>query len=145
MGIDPRGPRFGALITTAVLIAVLITGSAWLLAAQAVVFAIGAGFGLRYAPYGLIYRYAVRPRLSPPKELEAEAPPRFAQGVGFVFAVIGVIGYAKGVTGLGIAATALALIAAFLNGAFGICLGCEMYLLIRRIAAGKQGLGAGQS
>src|SRR5215472_1478142 len=135
MGIDPRGPRFG----------VLITGSAWLLAAQAVVFAIGAGFGLRYAPYGLIYRYAVRPRLSPPKELEAEAPPRFAQGVGFVFAVIGVIGYAKGVTGLGIAATALALIAAFLNGAFGICLGCEMYLLIRRIAAGKQDLDAGQS
>jgi hypothetical protein len=145
MGIDPRGPRFGALITTAVLVAVLITSSAWLLAAQAVVFAIGAGFGLRYAPYGLIYRYAVRPRLAPPKELEAEAPPRFAQGVGFAFAVIGVIGYASGVTGLGIAATALALIAAFLNGAFGFCLGCEMYLLIRRIAAGKQSLGAGQS
>jgi hypothetical protein len=143
MGIDPRGPRFGALITTAVLIAVLITSSAWLLAAQAVVFAIGAGFGLRYAPYGLIYRYAVRPRLAPPKELEAEAPPRFAQGVGFVFAVIGVIGYAKGVTGLGIAATALALIAAFLNGAFGICLGCEMYLFIRRIAAGKHDVKAG--
>ena len=50
MDIDPRGPRFGALITTAVLIAVLITSNAWLLAAQAVVFAIGAGFGLRYAP-----------------------------------------------------------------------------------------------
>ncbi len=145
MGIDPRGPRFGALITTAILIAVLITASAWLLAAQAVVFATGAIFGLRYAPYGLIYRYAVRPRLAPPRELEAEAPPRFAQGVGFVFAVIGVIGYATGVTGLGIAATVLALIAAFLNGAFGICLGCEMYLLIRRTVPGKQGLDAGQS
>lgn len=145
MGIDPRGPRFAALITTAVLIAVLITGSAWLLAAQAAVFAIGASFGLRYAPYGLIYRYAIRPRLGPPPELEAEAPPRFAQGVGLVFALIGVIGYAKGVTGLGIAAAGLALIAAFLNGAFGICLGCEMYLIIRRITAGKQGLDAGQS
>ena len=78
MDIDPRGPRFGAVITTAVLIAVLITGSAWLLAAQAAVFAIGAIFGLRYAPYGFIYRHAVRPRLGPPKELEAEAPPRFA-------------------------------------------------------------------
>ena len=145
MGIDPRGPRFGALITTAVLIVVLITGSGWLLAVQAAIFAIGAIFGLRYAPYGLIYRYAIRPRLAPPDELEAEAPPRFAQGVGLVFAVIGVIGYATGVTGLGIAATAMALIAAFLNGAFGICLGCEMYLLIRRIAAGEQGLDAGQS
>jgi Domain of unknown function (DUF4395) len=145
MEIDPRGPRFGALITTAVLIVVLITSSAWLLAAQAVIFAIGAFFGLKYAPYGLVYRYLVRPRLGPPRELEAQAPPRFAQGVGLVFAVIGVIGYAGGVTGLGVVATAMALIAAFLNGAFGICLGCELYLLIRRIVPGKQGLDAGQS
>jgi len=145
MEIDPRGPRFGALITTAVLIVVLITSSAWLLAAQAVIFAIGAFFGLKYAPYGLVYRYLVRPRLGPPRELEAQAPPRFAQGVGLAFAVAGVIGYAGGITGLGVVATALALIAAFLNGAFGICLGCEMYLLIRRIVPGKQGLDAGQS
>lgn len=145
MEIDPRGPRFGALITTAVLIVVLVTSSGWLLAAQAVVFAIGAFLGLKYAPYGLIYRYLVRPRLGPPKELEAQAPPRFAQGVGLVFAAVGAIGYASGVTGLGVVATAMALIAAFLNGAFGICLGCELYLLIRRIMPGKQGLDAGQS
>jgi len=145
MEIDPRGPRFGALITNAVLIVVLLTSSAWLLAAQAVVFAIGAFLGLKYAPYGLIYRYLVRPRLGPPKELEAQAPPRFAQGVGLVFAAAGVIGYASGATGLGVVATAMALIAAFLNGAFGICLGCEMYLLIRRIMPGKEGLDAGQS
>jgi hypothetical protein len=145
MGIDPRGPRFGALITTVVFIVVLITGSAWLLAAQAAVFAIGTFFGLKYAPYGLIYRYAIRPRLGKPKELEAEAPPRFAQGVGLVISLIGVIGYASGITVLGIVAAALGLIAAFLNGAFGICLGCEMYLLIRRMVPGKQGLDAGQS
>ena len=138
MQIDPRGPRFGALITTGVLVIVLITSSAWLLAAQAVVFAIGAIFGLRYAPYGLIFRALIRPRLGPPKELEDEAPPRFAQGVGLLMAVIGVIGYATGLTPLGIVASALALIAAFLNGAFGLCLGCELYLLIRRIAPARQ-------
>ncbi len=138
MEIDPRGPRFGALITTAVLVAVLVTGSAWLLAAQAAVFAIGTFFGLRNAPYGLVYRLLVRPRLGPPRELEAEAPPRFAQGVGLVFAVAGVIGYATGTTPLGIAATAACLVAAFLNGAFGLCLGCELYLLIRRIAPARQ-------
>lgn len=82
MGIDPRGPRFGALITTVVLAVVLATGSGWLLAAQAVVFAVGAVFGLRYAPYGFLYRWLVRPRLGPPRELKFEAPPRFAQGVG---------------------------------------------------------------
>jgi hypothetical protein len=138
MQIDPRGPRFGALITTGVLVAVLITSSAWLLAAQAVVFAIGTIFGLRYAPYGMIFRALIRPRLGPPKELEDEAPPRFAQGVGLLMAVIGVIGYATGLTPLGIVASALALIAAFLNGAFGLCLGCELYLLIRRIAPARQ-------
>jgi hypothetical protein len=143
--IDPRGPRFGALITTLVLVIVLITSSAWLLAAQAVVFAIGALAGLKYAPYGMIYRFLIRPRLGPPSEMEAEAPPRFAQGVGLVFAVVGVIGYATTLTWLGIAATACALIAAFLNGAFGLCLGCEMYLLIRRIVPGRQVSGAGQS
>jgi hypothetical protein len=37
MQIDPRGPRFGAVITTIVFVAVLVTASAWLLAAQAVV------------------------------------------------------------------------------------------------------------
>jgi len=138
MQIDPRGPRTGALITTVVLVAVLITSSAWLLAAQAAVFGIGAVFGLRYAPYGLIYRWLVRPRLAPPKELEDQAPPRFAQGVGLAFALVGVIGYATGTTWLGITATAFALIAAFLNGAFGLCLGCELYLMIRRFMPAGQ-------
>jgi hypothetical protein len=73
MGIDPRGPRFGALITTVVLAVVLATGSVWLLAVQALVFAVGSVFGLRYAPYGLLYRWLVRPRLGPPGELEPEA------------------------------------------------------------------------
>ena len=140
MQIDPRGPRFGAVITTVVFIAVLITSSVWLLAAQAVVFAIATVFGMRYAPYGLVFRWLVRPRLGPPAELEDEAPPRFSQGVGLAFAVIGVIGYATGLTPLGIAAAACALIAAFLNGAFGLCLGCELYLLIRRIGPGAPGI-----
>ena len=132
MEIDPRGPRFAALITTVVLAVVLVTGSVWLLVAQAAVFAVGAVFGLRYSPYGLLYRLLVRPRLGPPAELEAEAPPRFAQAVGLVFAVTGVAGYAAGLTWLGMAATAAALAAAFLNAVFGFCLGCEMYVLIRR-------------
>ena len=140
MGVDPRGPRFSALITTVVLAVVLITGSVWLLAAQALVFAAGSVLGLRYSPYGLLYRQLVRPRLGPPSELEPEAPPRFAQTVGLVFAVVGVAGYAAGLTWLGVVATAAALAAAFLNAVFGFCLGCEMYLLIRRVWPGRQSL-----
>jgi len=133
MYVDPRGPRFGAAITTVVLAAVLVTGSGWLLAAQAVVFGIGAFAGLRLAPYGWLYRRLLAPRLAPPAELEAEAPPRFAQGVGFGFAVVGAIGYLAGVAPLGIVATALALAAAFLNAAFDFCLGCEVHLRLVRV------------
>jgi Domain of unknown function (DUF4395) len=144
MDIDPRGPRFGALLTLVVFAVVLITGSGWLMAAQGLVFAAGTFLGLRRSPYGLLYRWLVRPRLGPPKELEPEAPPRFAQGIGLVICVIGVIGYGTGVTALGMVAAALGLIAAFLNGVFGLCLGCEMYLLIRRIWPGRQATDTGR-
>ena len=133
MTIDARGPRFGADVTSVVLAIVLVTASGWLLLAQTLVFAVGALAGLRYAPYGFLYRNLVRPRLGPPSRTEAEAPPRFAQGVGMVFAAIAAIGFLAGVTGLGYAFTAFALGAAFLNAAFDYCLGCQMYLLIQRI------------
>jgi hypothetical protein len=112
---------------------VLVTSWWPLLAAQAVVFAIGAFAGLQVAPYSLIYKLLVAPRLRPATEREDQAPLRFAQGVGFGFAVLGTLGYAFGVPSLGVVATAFALAAAFLNAAFAFCLGCETYLLIQRI------------
>jgi Domain of unknown function (DUF4395) len=127
-GVDPRGLRFAATLTTVVLALVLVTGNGWLLAAQALVFALGA---VGQAPYGLLFRRFVRPRLGP-VELEDARPPRFAQGLGLVFALIGVVGFAFGSTPVLLLATAAALVAAFLNAAFGICLGCELYLLYRR-------------
>lgn len=132
MSIDSRGPRFGAAVTTVVLAVVLVTGSGWLLFAQMLVFAIGALAGLRYAPYGLLYRYLVRPRLGPPSRTEAEAPPRFAQGVGMVFAGVGSLCFAAGAPVAGLVFAGLALVAAFLNAAFDFCLGCQMYLIIKR-------------
>lgn len=140
MDIDPRGPRFGALITLVVFAVVLVTGNVWLLGFQALMFAAGTVLGLRRAPYGLLYRWLVRPRLGPPRELEPEAPPRFAQATGLFISVIGVIGYATGITPLGMAAASAGIVAAFLNGIFGLCLGCEMYLMIRRIWPGRRGL-----
>ncbi|MEU6238452.1 DUF4395 domain-containing protein [Kitasatospora sp. NPDC047058] len=132
MQIDPRGPRFAAALTTLVLIAVLLGGSGLLLALQAVVFGLGAFGGPHRSPYGLLYRTLVRPRLAPPTQTEDERPPRFAQGVGLVLAAVGTLGFLTGVTWLGLLTTGFALAAAFLSAAFGYCLGCEMYLLIRR-------------
>lgn len=131
--VDPRGVRFNAAVTTVVLALVLLSGSGWLLGAQAVVFALGAFAGLRFAPYSVLYRLLLAPRLGPPAEREEAAPVRFSQGVGFFFAVLGTVGWFTGLTALGFVATAFALAAAFLNAAFGFCLGCELYALIARL------------
>jgi hypothetical protein len=133
MTLDPRGARFAAAITSVVLVLVLVTGNGWLALAQAVVFAIGAA-SARYAPYGMLFRRFIAPRLEPPAEREAAEPVRFAQGVGFAFMAVATVGYLTGTAAVGIVATACALVAAFLNAAFGFCLGCELYLLGRRMA-----------
>ncbi|MEU0112703.1 DUF4395 domain-containing protein [Streptomyces bobili] len=138
MDIDARGPRFGAAVTTVVLAVVLITQNPWLLAWQTLVFALGAAGGVGRSPYGWAFRVAVRPRLGPPTAFEAPQPPRFAQAVGLAFAGVGLLGFALGAGWLGLAATGAALAAAFLNAAFGYCLGCEMYLLVRRVTVRAQ-------
>jgi hypothetical protein len=130
--VDPRGVRFGAGVTSVVLAVVLLTESGWLLAAQAVVFAIGALAGPRRSPYSWLFAAVLRPRLGPPGEPEPAGPPRFAQAVGLAFALVGVIGFAVDAALVGLVATGLALVAALLNAVTGFCLGCEMYLLIRR-------------
>jgi hypothetical protein len=131
--VDPRGLRFAAGVTTVVLALTLVLNNPWPLVVQAVVFAISVAFGVQASPYGQLFKRLIRPRLGPPKELEDAAPPRFAQLVGLVFAVIGLIGYFAGVEVLGVVATGFALVAAFVNAAVGLCLGCEAYLLIQRI------------
>jgi hypothetical protein len=133
MDIDVRGPRFGAAVTTVVLAVALITQSPWLLAWQTLAFALGAAGGVGRSPYGWAFRTLLRPRLGPPTEFEAPQPPRFAQAVGLVFAAVGLVGLTAGPAWLGLGATRAALAAAFLNAVFGYCLGCEMYLLVRRV------------
>jgi hypothetical protein len=134
--LDPRGPRFAAGITTIVLVLVLVTGSGWLALAQTVAFAFGS-YDVRWNPYSLLYRWLVQPRLGPPADREDPAPVRFAQRVGLVFLAVATAGYLSGATVLGVTATALGLVAAFLNAAFGLCLGCEVYILLARLRASR--------
>ncbi|AEH11360.1 MULTISPECIES: DUF4395 domain-containing protein [Protofrankia] len=131
--VDPRGPRFSAAVTSVVLTVVLLTANGWLLLAQTVVFLTGAVIGVRRAPYGVLYRTLVQPRLGPPAELEDDQPPRFAQAVGAVFGVLGTVGFLADVPALGYVATAFAFVAAFLNATIGFCLGCQIYLAIRSV------------
>lgn len=136
--VDVRGPRFAAWVTTAVLVLALIVSTASslvaavILAVQAVIFAIGAVGGPRKHPYGRIFATVVAPRVGPVQDREPTAPLKFAQLVGLIFAVLAVVGFATGAVLFGVIATAAALAAAFLNAAFGICLGCQLYPLVAR-------------
>ena len=130
--IDARGPRFGAVITTAVLATALATSNLWVIVAQAIVFAIGAFRGPQFTPYAAIFKKIVKPRLKSAVVTEDVRPPQFAQSVGLLFALAAIAGSISGISGLFVVAVSFALAAAFLNAAFNFCLGCEMYLLLPR-------------
>ena len=83
--------------------------------------------GPRRHPYGKLFATLVAPRLGPVTEREPAQPLRFAQFIGLLFAIAGVTGFAFGAPLIGVIAAAFALTAAFLNAAFGICLGCQVY------------------
>lgn len=131
--IDARGPRFSAGITVIVLATALATQSPWVLAIQAIVFAIGALRGPQFTPYAIIFRTFVRPRLHGAVPTEDVRPPQFAQSVGLLFTLVALAGSLAGVGAIFIIATSFALAAAFLNAAFDFCLGCEVYLLLLRL------------
>ncbi|MFJ4174142.1 DUF4395 domain-containing protein [Microbacterium sp. NPDC089696] len=173
-GIDPRGPRFAATVTTVLLFVATFLGlvgistargtgwiayqpladatfpeGGWAVSAASVAQrALDPGFLLTVviaalflwsvlspatAPWGVLFRRVVRPRLGAPGELEDPRPPRFAQGVGLLVVTIGLVLHLAGVPWALPIATAAAFVAAFLNAAIGLCLGCQLYLLLQRI------------
>lgn len=137
-GIDVRGPRFGAGVSAVLLVAVLLLGdlpgaALALLAVVAASFALGVARGVPGTWQAGLFRRVVAPRLGPVREREDPRPPRFAQLVGLLVTGVGVVLGALGVAAAVPVAAALALVAAFLNAAFGLCLGCELYLLGLRL------------
>jgi len=153
VGIDPRGPRFAASITAVLLFVAVLLGltgiatSTGMPAAAVTQRATNPGFLLmlliavlflwgvvspKTQPYGILFRRVIRPRLKPPSDLEDPRPPRFAQGVGLLVTSVGLLLHLAGVPWALPTAAAAAFFAAFLNAAFGYCLGCQLYLVLQR-------------
>jgi len=135
--IDPRGTRFSAALTTIVLALVILTTpgpvAAVLISVQTLAFAFGAILGPAAQPYGWLFKTLIRPRLSAPDHMEDPLPPQFAQAVGLFFGLAASASMLLGWT-LGVWIFAgFALFAAALNAVFGFCLGCEIYLRVRRL------------
>lgn len=134
MVIDVRGPRFSAAVTFVVLAAAFLLRSPAVLAVQVGVFAVAALAGLRWSPYGNLFRLLKRTfDLGPPPATEPEAGPRFSQFAGLVVSGAGLAAIAAGQPGLG---WALVLVVVGLSGllaATGLCVGCEIYALGQRL------------
>jgi len=149
--IDPRAPRFTAGITAVLLLVTILLSFAFptdpqtapsarilspaflLLAALSALFLWGASAGVKRHPFGWLFRALVRPRLAPPTELEDPKPPTFAQLVGFIVTLAGLVLGALGVPYAVTIFASLAFVAAFLNSVFGYCIGCQLYLLLVRV------------
>jgi hypothetical protein len=135
--IDPRGPRFGAAITSVIsLDGFILSQETWLYGAPIsvllfVLFAWSVFYPASH-PYAFIFKKFVRPRLGDPKELEDPRPPQFAQKVGFGFSILGMVGVLFWPVLIPVSA-AFIFFAAFLNAFFNFCLGCQMYLGLRRL------------
>ncbi len=137
--IDPRGPRFGAAITSALSLAAFgiavsapegFSNAYPLIVLLAVLFSWSV-FSPKTHPYGLVFKKLVRPRLSAPSELEDSRPPQFAQKVGLGFALLGLVGFWFAPVLVAVSAGFI-FFAAFLNAFFNFCLGCQMYLGLKR-------------
>jgi hypothetical protein len=96
-------------------------------------FVIGTAVGPAKHPYSYVFKYLVRPALKPPTALENATPVHFAQFVGLIVTGTGLVLHLLGVAYALPVAAAAACTAAFLNAVFAYCLGCQMYLGLKRI------------
>lgn len=134
--IDPRGPRFGAFFQLAFSVAALLAGAnpvgIAIMAVLLVLFIPGAIVGPQATLQSWVFKTLVRPRLAPPTETESFRPPRFAQQMGLGFSILAVTCGAMGWDLGFFVFTGFVTFASFLNGVFNLCLGCEIYLLVKR-------------
>jgi uncharacterized protein DUF4395 len=127
--IDPRGHRFGAAVSSVLLIGSFLLNAPIGVAIALASIGVSAAFGLRWSVYGLVWRRIAGALRLPKTEPEHEYPPRFAQTLGSVALILSLLAFAAGVPVLG---WVLALGVAGLQGvlgATGYCLGCRVYFL----------------
>jgi hypothetical protein len=98
-----------------------------------VMFILGSALGPAKHPYSYLYKYTLRKLLKEPTELEAPTPVHFAQVVGLIVTGSGLVLHLVAVPNALPIAAAAAFVAAFLNAVFAYCLGCQMYLGLKRL------------
>jgi uncharacterized protein DUF4395 len=128
--IDPRGQRFGAGVSAALLALAIVLTIPWLAIAVGLNLAISAAFGTRLFLPGRAWplvRTALR--IGPPAETEHEYPPRFAQALGGTFVALATLSFLVGAILLGWILVAAVGALQTVLAVTGICIGCRLYFL----------------
>jgi hypothetical protein len=137
--VDPRALRFSAAATASVLVIALLTVGAvrplalGLLASQVAVFGFTAFVSVHWSVWAQIFARVIWPRMGAATELEDAHPARFAQFIGFVLTALALLGFMIGADVMGYGLTALAVAGAVIRAATGVCVGCKIYVLARRL------------
>jgi len=97
------------------------------------VFGFTAFVSVHWSVWAQIFARVIWPRIRPATDLEDAQPARFAQFIGFVLTAVALLGFVVGVDVMGYGLTAVALTGAVIRAITGVCLGCTIYLLARRL------------
>jgi hypothetical protein len=116
----------------AMALAVAALGWGWVLVPLTYGFVARVLSGPRFSPLGLLATKLVAPRLPGAEKLVPGPPKRFAQGIGVAFSTTASVLWLAGRTGPSRGVVAALGVAAFLEAAFALCLGCKAFALLMR-------------
>lgn len=127
---DPVDETTARVVATGVVlmaVTFLVVREGWLLVPLLYGFAARVLAGPTLSPLGQLATRFVSPRLPGAHRSVPGPPKRFAQGIGLAFSGGAAIAWLAGAPGIALGLLAALAVAAFLEAAFALCLGCVMY------------------
>lgn len=127
---DPVNETSARVVATGVVVQAvlfLVLREGWLLVPLVYGFAARVLTGPTLSPLGLFATRIVTPRLRGPHRFVPGPPKRFAQGVGLVFSGVAAVAWLLGAPAVTVAMLVGLVLAATLEAAFALCLGCVVF------------------
>ena len=131
--VNETSARIVAAGAVAMSVAFVLTGNGWVLAALTYGFIARVLSGPTFSPLGRLATQVLTPRIRAQHRFVPGPPKRFAQGIGAAMSSAASILYVQdAVTAARVVIAGLA-VAAFLEAAFALCLGCKIFSVLMRI------------
>jgi hypothetical protein len=137
LSVNEKAARFVAGVVAVTGLVALITGWYWLVVPLAYGFWARALTGPTFSPLAQFATRVAAPRLGTPRHV-AGPPKRFAQAMGAAMTTGALVAWVLGAeTGVAVLLVML-VVAATLESAFAVCLGCKVFAVLMRIGVVPQ-------